>query len=114
MQPAALHALEFDRIREALARDTLTPLGQARAMALEPSADADEVSYRLNATSEAVGLLANAGSLSITAPDGLIALLDTLAIGGQPLEPLELIGLADFVDSVDRACAAIRRISAAA
>jgi DNA mismatch repair protein MutS2 len=113
MQSAALHALEFDRIREALARETMTPLGHARAMELEPSPDAAEVQYRLNATGEAVALLADGGTLSITAPEGLIALLDTLAIGGQPLEPLELIGLADFVDSVDRACAAIRRISAA-
>jgi DNA mismatch repair protein MutS2 len=114
MQPAALHALEFDRIREALARETMTPLGHARAMELEPSPDPAEVQYRLNATGEAVALLADGGTLSITAPDGLIALLDTLAIGGQPLEPLELIGLADFVDSVDRACAAIRRISGTA
>ena len=114
MQPAVLKALEFDRIREALARETMTPLGHARAMELEPSPDPAEVQYRLNATGEAVAMLADGGTLSITAPDGLIALLDTLAIGGQPLEPLELIGLADFVDSVDRACAAIRRISAAA
>ena len=114
MQPAALHALEFDRIREALARDTMTPLGHARAMELEPSPDPPEVQHRLKATGEAVALLAGGGTLSITAPEGLIALLDTLAIGGQPLEPLELIGLADFVDSVDRACAAIRRISGTA
>jgi len=109
MQPAVLHALEFDRIREALARETLTPLGHARAMALEPSPDPDEVRYRLNATSEVVALLADSGTLSISAPEGLLALLDALTIGGQPLEPIELIGLADFVDSVDRACTAIRR-----
>src|SRR6185436_6355174 len=114
MQPAVLHALEFDRIREALARETLTPLGHARAMALEPSPDPAEVQYRLNATSEVVALLADAGTLTISAPDGLLAILDALAIGGQPLEPIELIGLADFVDSVDRACVAIRRTSASA
>src|SRR5688572_6076297 len=113
MQPAVLKALEFDRIREALARETLTPLGHARAVNLDPSTDPAEVQYRLNATGEVVSLLADNGTLSIAAPDGLLALLDTLAIGGQPLEPLELIGLADFVDSVDRACAAIRRTSAA-
>jgi DNA mismatch repair protein MutS2 len=113
MQPAVLHALEFDRIREALARDTMTPIGHARAVELEPSTDPAEVQYRLNATGEAVALLADGGALSISAPEGLIGALDTLAIGGQPLEPLELIGLADFVDSVDRACAAIRRTSAA-
>src|SRR5688572_20371792 len=111
MQLAVLKALEFDRIREALARETLTPLGHARAVNLDPSTDPAEVQYRLNATGEVVSLLADNGTLSITAPEGLLGLLDTLAIGGQPLEPLELIGLADFVDSVDRACAAIRRTS---
>ena len=64
MQPAVLHALEFDRIREALARETLTPLGYARVMALEPSPDPAEVQYRLNVTGEVVVLLANAGTLS--------------------------------------------------
>lgn len=112
MQPAVLHSLEFDRIREALARETLTPLGHARALGLEPSADHDEVRYQLNVTGEAVALLADAGTLSMTAPEGLLVWLGTLGIGGQPLEPLELIGLADFVDSVGRACAAIRRASA--
>jgi len=30
MQPAILHALEFDRVRETLAFQTLTPAGGAR------------------------------------------------------------------------------------
>ena len=112
MQPAVLHALEFDRIREALARDTLTPLGRARALALEPSADSAEVAHRLNATSEAVALLADGGSLSISAPEDLLALLDALQVGGQPLEPMGLVGLATFVESVDAVCAAVRRLRA--
>ena len=37
MQPAVLQALEFDHVREALARETLTPLGRARALALDPA-----------------------------------------------------------------------------
>jgi DNA mismatch repair protein MutS2 len=110
MQPAVLHALEFDRIREALARDALTPLGRARALALEPSPDPAEVAHRLNATSEAVALLADGGSLSISAPDALLDLLDELQVGGQPLEPMGLIGLAGFVESVDAVCTAVRRL----
>ncbi|MCR4373787.1 MAG: hypothetical protein NUW22_02960, partial [Acidobacteria bacterium] len=112
MQPAVLHALEFDRIREALAHDTLTPLGRARALALEPSPDPAEVAYRLNATSEAVALLADGGSLSISAPEELLVLLDALQIGGQPLEPMGLVGLATFVESVDAVCAGVRRLRA--
>jgi DNA mismatch repair protein MutS2 len=114
MQPTVLHALEFDRIREALAQKTMTPLGHARALELEPSIDAAEVQYRLDVTSEVVALLADAGTLSIEAPEDLLRLLHTLSVGGQALEPIDLVRLADFVDSVDRACESIRRTSAAA
>ena len=109
MQPAVLKALEFDRIREALARETLTPLGRARALSLEPSTDAGQVRHRLDATSEAVALITTGNGMDISAPEGLLDLLDALQVGGQPLEPLGLIGLADFVDSVDRVCGVIRR-----
>jgi len=112
MQPAVLRALEFDRIRETLASRTLTPLGRAAALALEPTDDAADVQARLDTTSEAVRLLADGGSLSIQAPDALIEILDALAIAGQPLDPMSLIGLATFVDSVDTACGTIRRLGA--
>ncbi len=110
MQPAVLRALEFDRIRETLAFQTLTPLGRATALALEPSSDAAEVRVRLDTTSEAVRLLADGGSLSIQAPDALIEILDALAIAGQPLDPISLVGLATFVDSVESACSTVRRL----
>ncbi len=114
MQPAVLRALEFDRIREALAFQTLTPLGRAAALALEPSPDPLEVRAWLATTSEAVKLLADGGSLSIQAPDALLEILDALAIAGQPLDPLSLVGLATFVDSVDGACDSVRRLGATA
>ncbi len=114
MQPAVLRALEFDRIREALAFQTLTPLGRAAALALAPSSDPAEVRAWLATTSEAVKLLADGGSLSIQAPDALLDILDALAIAGQPLDPLSLVGLATFVDSVDGACDSVRRLGASA
>ena len=114
MQPAVLRALEFDRIREVLAFQTLTPLGRAAALALEPSPDAVEVGVQLDTTSEAVRLLADGGSLSIQAPEALLDILDALAIAGQPLEPIALVGLATFVDSVDDACQTIRRLGTTA
>jgi DNA mismatch repair protein MutS2 len=114
MQPAVLRALEFDRIREALAFQTLTPLGRAAALALEPSSDPAEVRAWLATTSEAVKLLADGGSLSIQAPDALLDILDALAIAAQPLDPLSLVGLATFVDSVDGACDSVRRLGASA
>jgi DNA mismatch repair protein MutS2 len=114
MQPAVLRALEFDRIREALAFQTLTPLGRAAALALEPSPDPAQVGAWLATTSEAVKLRADGGSLSIQAPDALLEILDALAIAGQPLDPLSLVGLATFVDSVDSACDSVRRLGASA
>jgi dsDNA-specific endonuclease/ATPase MutS2 len=47
MQLLVPYALEFDRIREALAREAVTPLGRARALALEPAVEVDEVRTRL-------------------------------------------------------------------
>ncbi len=114
MQPAVLRALEFDRIREALARQTLTPLGRARALELAPSTDPVEVQASLDLTSEAVQLLADGGSLSIQAPEGLLAIVDALTIGGQPLDPPALLGLAAFVESVDGVCAPLRQLGPSA
>lgn len=110
MQPAVLRALEFDRIRETLASQTQTPLGRDAARALAPSPDAVDVQAGLDTTSEAVRLLADGGSLSIQAPDALLDILDALSIAGQPLDPLSLVGLATFVDSVETACETVRRL----
>ncbi len=109
MQAAALRALEFDRIREALAREALTPLGRVRAYALEPSPEADEVARRLALTTESLAFVRNDGSLGIYAPEQLEATLRGLEQGEEPLEPLQLIGLSRFVESVDRVAASIRR-----
>ena len=112
MQAAALRALEFDRIREALAREALTPLGRVRALALEPSGDAVEVQRRLDLTVEAVTFVKDDGSLGISAPEDLEQSLRALEIGEEPLEPMALLGLARFVESVDEVASAVRRASA--
>jgi DNA mismatch repair protein MutS2 len=101
MQPAVLKALEFDRIREALASDALTPLGRSRALALTPAIDSAEVQRRLDRLAEAVRFAGADGSLAIWAPEDLLATLDALGIAGQPLDPLPLVGVARFLDSVD-------------
>jgi DNA mismatch repair protein MutS2 len=112
MQAAALRALEFDRIREALAREALTPLGRVRALALEPSGDAAEVQRRLDLTVEAVTFVKDDGSLGISAPEDLEHSLRALEIGEEPLESMALLGLARFVESVDDVASAVRRASA--
>ena len=114
MQPAVLQALEFNHIREALARETLTPLGRERALDLSPSTDPAQVQQRLDTTAEAVKLIGTGASLDLVAPEGLLEALDSLHIAGRPLEPLGLVSLADFVESADRVCALIHRARATA
>src|SRR5687767_8084944 len=112
MQPAALKALEFDRVREALAREALTPFGRERVLALEPSGDAGVVGERLALTVEAVTFDRDGGSLCVSAPDQLPHTLDVLAVADQPVEPIALLGLAGFLDSVDDVIGGIVRAAA--
>jgi DNA mismatch repair protein MutS2 len=102
MQAAALRALEFDRIREVLSREALTPLGRARARALAPAIEAGEVVAALRLTSAAAAFTQGGGSLAVDAPDGLLDILAALEIEDQPLDPLALVGLARFLGSVAR------------
>ena len=101
MQAAVLRSLEFDRIREALASRTRTPLGRARALGLEPAIEAEQVRGLLELTLEAAQFAREGGSLALWAPDDLLTMLVHLGVDDQPLDPLSLIGLARFLQSVD-------------
>jgi DNA mismatch repair protein MutS2 len=107
MQPAVFRALEFDRIREALAREAATPLGRTRALGLEPATDAVVVQAALDLTTAAASYVAQGGALAIDAPDGLPDILAALDVGDEPLAPVDLVGLARFVSSVERVGAAV-------
>ena len=109
MQPATLNALEFDKILSILGGQALTPLGRARALELHPSLDPAEIGAALALTSEAAAFRAAGGSLALWAPDDLDDTLSTLEIEGQILEPLQLLGLARFAESLDDVVAGIRR-----
>jgi DNA mismatch repair protein MutS2 len=107
--PGVLRTLEFDRIRDALAREAVTPLGRARARALAPSVDPDDIRRRLALTTEAVALLRAGGRASLDAPDDLDAILAGLTGDDlEPLGPLALLGLARFVGSAIKAAAMVR------
>jgi DNA mismatch repair protein MutS2 len=111
MQSAVPRTLEFDRVRDALAREASTPLGRARALALEPGADRDEVHALLETTVEAA-TFTRSGSLDLDAPDDLADILGVLEIQDQPLEPLALIGLARFLDSVEHVADRVKAAAA--
>jgi DNA mismatch repair protein MutS2 len=113
MQASTLRALEFDRIREILAGHALTPLGRARALTLEPAVEIADVGARLALTADGVAYAGAGGSLGLWAPDDLDATLEILGVEGQILDPLQLVGLARFVDSVDSVVGSVRRAGSA-
>ncbi len=109
MQPGALRALEFDRVVDAVTGFALTPMGVERLGRLAPSTEAGEVAQLLAATSETARYLAANGTFPLRASSDLPQIFGALAVEGRPLEPLRLLALAAFVDSVDEVRAAIRR-----
>jgi DNA mismatch repair protein MutS2 len=109
MHPGALRALEYDRIVDAVARLALTPLGRQRLVELRPQTDPRQVGSLLAATSEAVRLLEEGGTLPLDAPADIETILTGLAVEGRPLEPLQLTGLARFLRSIETARAGVRR-----
>ena len=109
MHVGALQALEFDRIVEVLATFAATPLGAARLAAARPQTDPRRVASLVGATTEGVRFLETEGRFALRSPAGLDATLAALAIEGRALEPLRLVGLADFLESIEETRAAIRR-----
>ncbi len=87
----------------------LTPMGAERLCRLEPSIDPAHVSKLLAATSETRRYLEVHTLFPLRASAELPQVLTALAVEGRPLEALRLIALADFLDSIDEARAAIRR-----
>jgi DNA mismatch repair protein MutS2 len=109
MHSGALKALEFDRIVEALGTLALTPLGAARLADLRPMTDPARVEAGLAATTEGVVYLTDNPVFPLRAPSDFETTLASLAVEGRALEPLQLVGLAEFLASVETARAAVRR-----
>ena len=108
MQRAAQQALEFPRIVEAVRSLAATPLGRDRLAGLRPHTDPRRVAQALAATTEGARYLADGGLFPLQAPPEIQGTLAALAIEGRPLEPLRLLGLGDFLDTLEQTRAAIR------
>jgi DNA mismatch repair protein MutS2 len=109
MQPGALRALEFDRIIDAVKGLALTPMGADRLARLGPSLDPHRVAHLLAQTSETAKFVAAHGAFPLRATADLPNSLAALAVEGRALEPLRLLALAAFLESIDESRAAIRR-----
>ena len=112
MPTAALRALEFDRIVDAVRGFALTPMGDERLEALAPSTDPTEVAALLASTSEAAQYIAKHGGFPLRAHADLPAILAALSVEGRALEAGRLLALATFLDSVEDTRSAIRRVAA--
>jgi DNA mismatch repair protein MutS2 len=110
MQPGVLRALEFDRIVEALQSFALTPMGEERLGRLTPSSEPSKVAELLASTSQTRRYLSSNPLFPLRASSDLPQTLEALAVQGRMLEPLRLLTLADFLDSIEEARAGIRRI----
>src|SRR5262249_11844244 len=109
MHPGALRALEFDRVVDAVKNFALTPMGADRLARLSPSTDPDRVAQLLAPATGAARDPPATGTFRLRASSDLPQVLTPLAVDGRPLEPLRLLALAAFVDSIDETRAAIRR-----
>ena len=103
----SLRPLEFDRIVDGVAGLALTPFGARALAALVPLDDPNAVIAALEATSETTSFLESRDLFPLHAGHGIEEALAGLGVEGRPLDPLQLRGLADFLDSLDRTRAAI-------
>jgi DNA mismatch repair protein MutS2 len=109
MQSGALKALEFDRIVEAVCRLAQTPPGSEQLARLHPLTDAGAVASALATTAEGARFLSGTGEIALRAPAELDAIVAALSVDGRALEPLHLLGSANFLASIDATVAGIRR-----
>jgi DNA mismatch repair protein MutS2 len=105
-----LRAIEFDRVVAIVAGLAVTPTGRERLEAMTPMTEPSRVGAAQAATSEGVRFLAVSPGFPLRAPSELEAILEGLQVEGRALEPLNLLGLADYVESIE----ATRRVIASA
>ena len=111
MHAGALRALEFDRIVAVIRGFAQTPLGDARLAELRPETEPRLVASALAATAETVRFLSIA-AIAVQAPPELESILGGLSVEGRPLEPLQLLGLANFLSTVETTATSVRRARA--
>lgn len=103
MNERAYAVLEFDSIREALAKFAESEPGKAQALALVASSDATSVIEDLEATSEARRLYDESETVSLAGLPDVEPALDLLQVEGRVLGVDDLVGIAMFAATANRA-----------
>lgn len=102
MNESAYAVLEFDSIREALAKFAESEPGKAKALALVASTDPGSVSEDLEATSEARRLHDESDTVSLAGLPDVEPAMDLLQIEGRVLGVDDLVALAIFAAIANR------------
>src|SRR5919107_6205560 len=107
MNDQAFGTLEYEGARALVRRYAQTPVGRARAEALEPLASIEEVRRALRAVSEGVELRARGARWSFSELSDPEEALARLRIEGTVLDPLVLLELARLCEQAADARAAV-------
>ncbi|MGH2349709.1 MAG: endonuclease MutS2 [bacterium] len=98
MDDRTLRVLEFGKVRDRLAAQTVTAIGRDTAAALTPSPDPDVVRAWQQDTREAIALLAD-GDVPLRGTSDIRDALERCRIGSA-LEPLELLAMRDTLGTI--------------
>src|ERR671917_2751763 len=107
MNDQAFGTLEYEGARALVRRYAQTPVGRARAEALEPLASVEEVRRSLRAVSECVELRARGARWSFSELSDPAEAIARLRIEGRYLDPLVLLELARLCEQAADARAAV-------
>jgi DNA mismatch repair protein MutS2 len=113
MHPGTLRALEFDRIVSVVTGLAVTSLGRDRLVDLHPLTTTAEVLAAQRATTEGTRFLADYPGFPLRAPSDLGEIIDALGVEGRGLEPMRLLGLSGYLESIEQSRQAITKVGAA-
>jgi DNA mismatch repair protein MutS2 len=113
MNTGALRALEFDRIVSVVTGLAVTTLGRDRLADLHPLTTTSEVLAAQRATTEGTRFLADYPGFPLRAPSDLGEIIEALGVEGRGLEPMRLLGLSGYLESIEQSRQAITKVGAA-
>jgi DNA mismatch repair protein MutS2 len=113
MHPGTLRALEFDRIVSVVTDLAVTPPGRDRLADLHPLTTTGEVLAAQRATTEGTRFLVDHPGFPLHAPSDLDEIIAALGVEGRGLEPMRLLGLSGYLESIEQSRQAIAKVGAA-